>query len=131
MADRLNSFWTDQPGDYNSERYKHVYNCIDGQHQTNDPATPLSVPCRSRCPEAGYRAIEEGVSGIRTLTDRTPTDLEALARSNALHDALHLGTLVKARTRHQLPMVEYRLRECVSLRGLSQFGGETEGLHDG
>ena len=62
---------------------------------------------------------------------RRTTDLEALAGSNALHNFLDLGTLVEARTRHQLPVVEHALREGLPLSALSQIGSETEGLHDG
>ena len=78
-----------------------------------------------------YRAIEVGVNATRASIDRTSTDLEALTGSNTLYDVLDLGPLVKARTRHQIPVVEYTLRECLSLSALSQIGGETEGLHDG
>ena len=104
---------------------------MDGEHQTSETAAPLSVPCLSRFPEAVYRAIEVDISATRTLIDRTTTDLEPLADSNVPHDILDLGTFIKAGTRHQLPMVEYRLRECMSLRALAQLCGETEGFHDG
>jgi hypothetical protein len=57
--------------------------------------------------------------------------LEALAGTDVLDKIFHLGTLLKGRAIHQLPVVEHHLGEGLARRGGTKITVEAEGLHDG